>query len=95
MSSGPGAFPPDGPAVGAVTHLASYLSLLQLTDSAFPSGRYTLSYGLEAFAQSGQLTLPSRPSTLVALLARLHPLRSGAVGRRGAGLCSSRRGPTR
>ena len=33
-----------------------------------PSGRYTLSYGLEAFVQSGLLTAPSRPSTLFTLL---------------------------
>jgi urease accessory protein len=48
--------------------LTSFLSSLQLSDSAFPSGRYTLSYGLESLAQSGQLTAPSRPSTLVTLL---------------------------
>jgi urease accessory protein len=48
--------------------LTSFLSSLQLSDSAFPSGRYTLSYGLEAFAQSGRLTAPSLPSTLVTLL---------------------------
>ena len=47
---------------------ASLLSLLQLSDSGFPSGRYTLSYGLEALAQSGYLTAPSERSTLVALL---------------------------
>ncbi|WP_245647136.1 urease accessory protein UreF [Microtetraspora niveoalba] len=29
------------------------LAQLQLTDSAFPSGRYTLSYGLEGFTQEG------------------------------------------
>jgi urease accessory protein len=42
--------------------VASLLSLLQLSDSAFPSGRYTLSYGLEAFAQNGQLR--GRPALL-------------------------------
>jgi urease accessory protein len=46
----------------------SYVSLLQLSDSAFPSGRYTLSHGLEAFAQGGLLTQPTRRSTLVTLL---------------------------
>src|SRR5438034_8842434 len=57
------------PATGdAAAGLASLLSVLQLSDSAFPSGRYTLSYGLEAFAQSCRLTTPSNPSTLVALL---------------------------
>ena len=55
--------------------LASFLSVLQLTDSAFPSGRYTLSHGLEVFAHSGQLHGhsgqlhgPGRPAVLLALL---------------------------
>jgi urease accessory protein len=39
-----------------------------LSDSAFPNGRYTLSYGLEAFAQSGMLTPSSPWSTLARLL---------------------------
>lgn len=51
-----------------IAPLASFLSVLQLSDSAFPSGRYTLSHGLEAFAQSGRLGMPGRPSTLLALL---------------------------
>ncbi|MHA6622600.1 urease accessory protein UreF [Pseudonocardia sp. DLS-67] len=46
--------------MGAV--LAGHLAALQLADSAFPSGRYTLSYGLEAIAQSGM------PADLVELL---------------------------
>jgi urease accessory protein len=48
--------------------LASLLSLLQLSDSAFPSGRYTLSYGLETLVQSGQLPVPAESLTLIALL---------------------------
>ncbi|MEV6283833.1 urease accessory UreF family protein [Kribbella sp. NPDC051770] len=48
--------------------LAGLLSVLQLSDSAFPSGRYTLSYGLETLVQSRRLTMPSAPSTLAALL---------------------------
>jgi urease accessory protein len=40
---------------------------LQLTDSAFPSGFYTLSHSLEGFAQSRAVT----PDTLAALLADL------------------------
>lgn len=48
--------------------LASHLSVLQLSDSGFPTGRYTLSYGLEAFAQSDEPAGSIRPSTLVALL---------------------------
>lgn len=68
MLDAPATPPPDGRPAGRVTHLTSYLSVLQLSDSAFPSGRYTLSHGLEAFTQSGRLTAPSRPSTLVTLL---------------------------
>lgn len=48
--------------------LAGFLSVLQLSDSAFPSGRYTLSYGLEAFAQEGVLDTPCPRETLAALL---------------------------
>lgn len=48
--------------------LLSLLSILQLTDSGFPSGRYTLSYGLEAFTQSGALPTPVPPAVLATLL---------------------------
>lgn len=50
-----------------MSQLTSLLSLLQLADSAFPSGRYSLSHGLESFAQSGELS-PSGASSLVGLL---------------------------
>ena len=51
------------------THwLSGFLAVLQLADSAFPSGRYTLSYGLETFAQTGRLTTPAEPSALASLL---------------------------
>jgi urease accessory protein len=53
------------PAAGKLT---AHVSALQLADSAFPSGRYTLSYGLEAVAQSGLLGEPCDPSDLVVLL---------------------------
>ena len=52
----------------AADRLAGFLSVLQLSDSAFPSGRYTLSHGLEAFAQSELLEEPCRPETLAQLL---------------------------
>jgi len=42
--------------------LAGLLAVLQLADSGFPSGRYTLSHGLESFAQSGALPSPPAPS---------------------------------
>jgi urease accessory protein len=48
--------------------LDGFLSVLQLSDSAFPSGRYTLSHGLEAFAQSGLLEAPCPRETLAQLL---------------------------
>jgi urease accessory protein len=48
--------------------LAGFLSVLQLSDSAFPSGRYTLSHGLETMAQTGRLATPSAPEALSALL---------------------------
>ena len=44
------------------------LAVLQLSDSAFPSGRYTLSHGLEAFAHEGLLETPCAPDALTALL---------------------------
>ena len=59
---------PYGTPVGDLSRLTGFLSVLQLSDSAFPSGRYTLSYGLEAFAQSGVLGTPCRGSTLLTLL---------------------------
>ena len=48
--------------------VASFLSVLQLSDTAFPSGRYTLSHGLEAYAQHGLLHGPRRTSALLTLL---------------------------
>jgi urease accessory protein len=48
--------PPGERPAASVERLMSYLAVLQLTDSAFPSGRYTLSHGLESFAQHGALT---------------------------------------
>jgi urease accessory protein len=53
---------------GSTFQLQSLLSVLQLSDSAFPSGRYTLSHGLEALVQSGHLAAPADASTLIALL---------------------------
>ena len=48
--------------------LEGFLAVLQLTDSAFPNGRYTLSHGLEAFGQQGLITAASPPETLHTLL---------------------------
>jgi urease accessory protein len=44
------------------------LAVLQLSDSAFPTGRYTLSHGLETFVHEGLLATPSEPGTLARLL---------------------------
>jgi urease accessory protein len=48
--------------------LTRLLTLLQLSDSAFPTGRYTHSYGLEAFAQAGRLNSGNGASILLELL---------------------------
>jgi urease accessory protein len=69
--------------------LSSYLALLQLSDSAFPNGRYTLSYGLEAFAQSGMLTPSSPLSTLGRLLSDC--LRFGVAPSDGVALACAHR----
>jgi urease accessory protein len=39
--------------------LLAFLGSLQLADSFFPSGLYTVSHGLEAYAQAGQLDVES------------------------------------
>jgi len=69
--------------------LASLVSLLQLSDSAFPSGRYTLSYGLEALVQSGHLALPSERSALSRLLS--DSIRFGAAPSDGLALVCAHR----
>jgi len=69
--------------------LIPFLSVLQLSDSAFPCGRYTLSHGLEAFAQSGRLAAPTPASTLVALLGDF--IRFGVAPSDGVALCCAHR----
>jgi urease accessory protein len=69
--------------------LGSLLSLLQLSDSAFPSGRYTLSYGLESLVQTGHLTASSDPATLTALLG--DNIRCGAAPSDGLALACTHR----
>jgi urease accessory protein len=49
-------------------HGEALLALLQLCDSGFPSGRYTLSHGLETFSHAGLLETPCAPGALAALL---------------------------
>ena len=50
--------------------LLPFLGSLQLADSGFPSGRYTLSHGLEAYARAGQLGGEREIEALVADLLR-------------------------
>lgn len=50
--------------------LLPFLGSLQLIDSAFPSGLYTLSHGLEAFSQAGQLRGEPDIEALIADLLR-------------------------
>lgn len=45
--------------------LVALLAGLQLGDSFFPSGRYTLSHGLESFSQSGSIHSPSEVEAVV------------------------------
>jgi urease accessory protein len=67
----------------------SLVSLLQLSDSGFPSGRYTLSFGLESLVQSDNLTVPSERSTLLALLG--DTVRFGAAPSDGVALACAHR----
>ncbi|WP_333770981.1 urease accessory protein UreF [Streptomyces sp. IBSBF 2435] len=50
------------------SRIGSLLVSLQLTDSAFPSGFYTLSHTLEGFAQAGAVDAESLPPLLEDLL---------------------------
>jgi urease accessory protein len=86
---------PESPAAASMAcdgELAKVVFLLQLSDSAFPTGRYTHSYGLEAFAQEGRLTSPSCPSILLALL--VDSIRLGVGPSDGVALASSHRAAT-
>jgi len=65
--------------------LDAFLSSLQLADSFFPSGLYTLSHGLEAFAQAGFL----KPAGLEGLL--IDYLRHGIGPADGAALACAHR----
>ncbi|MFC3690234.1 urease accessory protein UreF [Aquipuribacter hungaricus] len=80
-------------APGGADGLVGFLASLQLNDSAFPSGRYTLSYGLEAFVQAGIITRSSPPKELLALLG--DQIRHGTAPADAAALaCAHRAAPT-
>jgi urease accessory protein len=49
-------------------HLDGVLGILQLTDSSFPSGLYTLSHGLEAYAQAGLVAAATLEPLVAALM---------------------------
>ncbi|UQU67590.1 hypothetical protein COUCH_15525 [Couchioplanes caeruleus] len=57
----PAAPPEDDP-------LVPFLAAVQLADSAFPSGRYAFSHGLESFVQAGAMTAGSGTHGLWSLL---------------------------
>ena len=59
---------PTGARAAGPGQLGALLVSLQLTDSAFPSGFYTLSHSLEGFAQAKAVTAQSMPELLVDLL---------------------------
>lgn len=65
--------------------LLPFLGSLQLTDSAFPGGRYVLSHGLEAYAHAGKLS----EDNLTALVTDL--LRFGAGPSDGVALVNAHR----
>jgi urease accessory protein len=65
------------------------LSVLQLSDSAFPSGRYTLSCGLEMLAQSAHVRVPSDSATLLTLLG--DSVRFGVAPSDGLGMACAHR----
>lgn len=60
-------------------HLISLLTSLQLADSFFPSGSYTLSHGIESYAQADQLT-PTSLYHITAGLLRHSAGESDAIG---------------
>lgn len=57
-----------GAAVAAAGGVRALLTTLQWTDSAFPSGLYTLSHGLEGLAQQGAATKDSLDDVVSGLL---------------------------
>jgi urease accessory protein len=67
----------------------AFLAVLQLSDSGFPSGRYTLSHGLEAFAHEGLLETPCARVALAAFLADC--IRFGVVQSDGIALACAHR----
>ncbi len=68
-----------GPAADVNGTLSAFLSSLQVTDSFFPSGLFTLSHGIESFAQAGLLT-PQSLASIVADLIRSNVGPSDAAG---------------
>ena len=57
-------------AASALTKITQQLALMQLADSSFPSGSFTLSHGLECLVQDGQLRGSKDLQTFLRLLLR-------------------------
>lgn len=62
--------PKSAIAVSASTEITQQLALMQLADSFFPSGSFTLSHGLECLVQDGQLRGSENLQTFLRLLLR-------------------------
>ncbi|MBD2773857.1 urease accessory protein UreF [Iningainema tapete] len=56
--------------IGTSSLIAQQLALMQLSDSFFPSGSFTLSHGLESLVQSGQINSAADLQTFLRLLLR-------------------------
>jgi urease accessory protein len=54
----------------SLSEIAQQLAMMQLSDSFFPSGSFTLSHGLEALVQTEQLKSPEQLQTFLQLLLR-------------------------
>ena len=80
---------PDVLSEESETQVAKLVSVLQLTDSAFPSGRYIHSYGLETYSQHGILKSPNVASILLDLLC--DSIRLGVAPSDGVALACSHR----
>lgn len=73
----------------AATPLDSLLALLQLSDSAFPSGSFTHSYGLEQAAREGLVRSPEEVEAFVASVLRQSAAPSDAAASYRASIAAS------
>lgn len=80
----------DRAELSAAARLQGHLAALQLGDSAFPSGRYTFSHGLETLAQGGAFGGADRMSRMLTLVVDL--VRFGVAPSDAAALGCAHRG---